>query len=88
MTNKDVNTELSQYLISRQDQIAKLLKKDILIVVILKKILSNWQVFNLGFVDKIKDPYTDKAYKKRCSIIQAYKDNDKSFMLTQLPKIQ
>lgn len=33
-------------------------------IVISKKVLKNVKIFNFYFINKIKDPYIDKVYKK------------------------
>lgn len=38
-------------------------------VVTSEKIPNNTQVLNFYFVDKIKDPYIEKAYEKICLVI-------------------
>lgn len=81
LINKDAHTQLSQYPIFRQDQIAKLFEKTIFRIIISEEILSNWQIFDFYFVNKIKDLYTDKVYEKICAIIQVYKNNDKNLVL-------
>lgn len=53
-----------------------------------KNILSSIKIFNFCFVDKIKDPYTNKDYKKNNPIEQAYNDKNKNLLLTQSPIIQ
>lgn len=83
MTNKDADTQLSQYLASTPDQIAELLEKDVFRVVTLEEILSNIPVFNLRFIDKIKDPWNDKAYEKSCLAKKAYNNKNKNLVLIQ-----
>ena len=53
----------------------------------LKKILSNIQVFNSYFVNNIKDPYIEKTNEKSCLIIYIYNNKKKNFVLIYLPKI-
>lgn len=40
-TNKDINTQSYQYIVSKQKKIIELLKKDVFKVITLKKALSN-----------------------------------------------
>ena len=53
----------------------------------LKKILSNTQVFNSCFDDHIKDLYTNKANKKNCLIVHTYNNKKKNIMLMDLSNI-
>lgn len=69
-TSKDTNVESSQYTTSRQK------------VVISEEIPRNTQILNLRFMDKIKNLYTKKAYKKICPCIQTNNDKDKNLILT------
>ena len=46
--------------------------------------LKGVRLFNLQFIDKIKNKGTDKAFKKLQLIIQAYNDLKKELVLTQL----
>ena len=40
------------------------------------------RVFNSRFVNEIKNPSTDKAFKKSRLVIQAYNDSKKDLVLT------
>lgn len=46
------------------------------------------QVFNLRFVNEIKNIGTNKAFEKSYLVMQAYNDFNKDLLLTQLPAIQ
>ena len=52
--------------------INKLFKKGIFIIIIEKDILQGVYIFNLYFINKIKYPNIDKAFKKLRLVIQAY----------------
>ncbi len=56
-------------------------------VVTPEKVPSSTQVFNPRFVDYIKDPCTDKVYKKSRLVVHAYNDEKKSLALMHSPKI-
>ncbi|KAI7969957.1 hypothetical protein EIK77_000353 [Talaromyces pinophilus] len=45
-------------------------------------------IFTTRFVNKIKNPRSDKAFEKSRLVIQAYNDGDKEHVLTQSPTIQ
>ena len=62
--NKNFDIYLAQYTASRQKKITGLLKKDVFKVIIFKNVLSNVQIFNSHFVDKVKNVGIDKAYVK------------------------
>lgn len=47
----------------------------------IEDILSNIQTFNSRFVNKIKNPNTNKAYKNNWLIIQAYNNKKKDLIL-------
>ena len=49
---------------SRRKEINRLLKKGVFVVIIEKDVLQGICIFNLCFVDKIKHPSTDRAFKK------------------------
>ena len=56
----------------RRKEINKLLKKDVFIVIAERDILQGVYIFNSRFINKIKHPNTNKAFKKLRLIIQAY----------------
>jgi hypothetical protein len=56
----------------RYKEINKLLKKGVFIVIIERDVLQGVYIFNLYFINKIKHPSTDKAFKKLRLVIQAY----------------
>jgi hypothetical protein len=53
----------------RYKEINKLLKKGVFIVIIERDVLQGVYIFNLYFINKIKHPSTDKAFKKLRLII-------------------
>ena len=57
---------------SQYKEINRLLKKGVFTVIIKKDIPQDIYIFNLYFINKIKHPSTDKAFKKLRLIIQAY----------------
>jgi hypothetical protein len=59
---------------SRRKEINGLLKKDVFAVVMEKDIPQGVCIFNLRFINKIKHPSTNKAFKKSRLVIQAYND--------------
>ena len=56
-------------------------------VIMEKDVLQGVRIFNLYFINKIKHPSTNKAFKKLRLIIQAYNNKGKDLVLTQLPTI-
>jgi hypothetical protein len=56
----------------RRKEINGLLKKGVFVVIIKRAILQGVYIFNLRFVNEIKYPSTDKAFKKLRLVIQAY----------------
>ena len=85
---KNTNTSPAQYTASRHKEIARLFEKGIFKVVTTNSIPSNIQILNSRFVNKIKNPDTDKVYEKSQLVVQAYNDKEKDLILTQLLTIQ
>lgn len=71
-----MDIQLFQYIVSRQK------------IVTFEETLSNTQILNPRFVDKIQNSYIEKACKKICLIIEAKNDKNKNLVLMQLPKMQ
>ena len=69
-------------------EITGLLKKGVFKITKLINIPQGIRLFNSRFVDKIKNPGTNKAFKKSRLVIQAYNNQEKEFVLTQSPTIQ
>lgn len=78
----------AQYIVFKQKEIVGLLKKKVFKVVTFEDVLSNTQIFNSRFVNKIKNLGIDKAYKKSRLVVQAYNNKNKNLILTQSPIIQ
>ncbi|OCK98913.1 uncharacterized protein K441DRAFT_541056, partial [Cenococcum geophilum 1.58] len=55
-------------------EINRLLKKGVFTVITEKDVPQGVCIFNLRFVNKIKHPSTNKAFKKLRLVIQAYND--------------
>lgn len=86
--NKNAYTKLSQYTVSKQKKITKLLDKAVFKVINAENIPKNTQIINSYFIDEIKNLSTNMAYKKRWLVVQAYNDQIKDFVARQLPTIQ
>ena len=84
---KNFDAPPTQYTAFRQKEIAKLLEKNVFKVVISADILSNTQIINSRFVDKVKHVGIDKANEKSQLVVQAYNDKKIDLVLTQLPTI-
>lgn len=92
-TDADINDQLSQYSASSQKEITGLLEKNIFNIVTPKEfvtskevitseeVLSITQVFDSGFIDKIKNPGTYKTYRKSHLVVQVDNNKDKNFEL-------
>ena len=72
---------------SQHKEINGLLKKGIFAVITKRDILQGICIFNSHFVNKIKHFSTDKAFEKSRLVIQAYNNQGKDLVLTQLPTI-
>lgn len=69
---------MAQYIAFRQKKIAKLFKKSIFKIFIIANISNHIQIFNLRFINKIKNQWDiNKVYKKSQLIIQTYNNNKK-----------
>jgi len=55
-------------------EINGLLKKGVFAIIIERDVLQGVYIFNSCFVNKIKHPGTNKAFKKLRLVIQAYND--------------
>ena len=84
----DVNVWLPPYTLSRQKKTSRLLEKRVFQVVNPKNVLVSIRVFNLWFVDEIKNAGTDKAFEKSCFVVQAYNNFNNDLILTQSATIQ
>ena len=72
---------------SRRKEINGLLEKGVFAVVTDSNVLQGVCIFNSQFVNKIKQPGTDKAFEKSRLVVQAYNDQGKDLVLTQSPTI-
>jgi hypothetical protein len=59
---------------SQRKEINRLLEKGVFITVIVKDVPQGVYIFNSRFVNEIKHPGTNKAFKKSRLVIQAYND--------------
>ena len=85
--NKNADVQLAQYNTSRQKEVTGLLEKGVFKAVTFEDVPRNTRIFNSRFVDKIKNPGTEKIYEKSWLIVQAYNDPEKDLILTQAPII-
>lgn len=79
---KNADILWAQHIIFREKKIPRLLEKKIVKVVTSEDILSNTQIFNPRFINKIKYLGTNKTYKKIWLIIQAFNNQEKDLILT------
>jgi hypothetical protein len=56
----------------QRKEINRLLKKGVFAVIIKRDVLQDIYIFNSRFINKIKYPNTNKAFKKLRPVIQAY----------------
>ena len=70
--NISVLVQEALFIDSRRKKINGLFKKGIFAVITERDILQGVYIFNLRFIDEIKHPSTDKAFKKLRLVIQAY----------------
>ena len=62
-------------------EINGLLEKGVFVVIMERNIPQGVHIFNSRFIDKIKHPSTDKAFKKLRLVIQAYNNQGKGLVL-------
>ncbi len=77
------STADSSFIASRQQKIAELLEKEVFSLVNRAEISSDVRIFSFRFVNEIKHSKTNKAFEKFRLMIQAFKDQNKTFVLTQ-----
>ena len=82
------NNGNTQFYILWQKEVIGLLKKGVFKIIKLYNILKGVKLFNLQFINKIKNKGTDKAFKKSQLVIQAYNDSEKKLILIQSLTIQ
>jgi hypothetical protein len=74
---------VSSFIASRQKKIASLLEKDVFISVNKKDVSTDVRIFSFRFVNEIKHSEIEKAFEKFRLVIQAFNDQNKTFVLTQ-----
>jgi hypothetical protein len=65
-----------------------LLEKRVFLPVNRADVPPDVRIFSSRFVNEIKHPGTDKAFEKSRLVVQAFKDQNKTLVLTQSPTIQ
>ncbi len=73
----------SSFIASRQQKIAELLEKDVFLSINKIDISSDVRIFSFRFVNEIKHSDTDKTFKKFRLVVQAFKNRNKTLVLTQ-----
>lgn len=66
----------------------ELLEKEVFKIINPKNIPANIYIFNLQFIDKIKNTGMNKVFTKSYLVTQSYNDLNKDLLLIQLPIIQ
>jgi hypothetical protein len=86
----DISIFITQpsYVDSCTKEINSLLKKGVFQIINISTVPHDTRIFNSQFVDKIKNKGTDQAFKKSRLVVQAYNDQEKELVLTQLLTIQ
>lgn len=82
------NTYFPTFTESKRKEIDGLMEKGVFEVVPINSVPEGIRIFNSRFVNEIKNPGTDKAAQKSRLVVQAYKDDGKTSVLTQSPTIQ
>jgi hypothetical protein len=80
--NSIINAD-SSFIASRQQKIADLLEKGVFLSVNRAEMLSDVRIFSSRFVNEIKHSDTNKAFEKFRLVVQAFRDQNKIFVLTQ-----
>src|SRR4051794_27285378 len=76
------------FVTSRRKELNSLLEKGVFEVVNITDIPQGTRIFNLRFVDEVKNAGTDKAFEKSRLVVQVYNDSEKELVFTQSPTIQ
>jgi hypothetical protein len=76
------------FIASRQQEIAELLEKNVFLSVNKADVLSDVRIFSFRFVNEIKHSSIDKAFEKFRLVVQTFKNQNKTFVLTQSSIIQ
>ncbi len=79
---------VSSFIASRQKKIASLLEKNVFLSINKKNVSTNIRIFNSRFVNEVKNSNTEKTFEKFRLMMQAFNDQDKTFVLTQSSIIQ
>ncbi len=77
------STADSSFIASRQQEIAELFEKEVFLSVNRTEMLSDVRIFSFRFVNEIKHSSIDKAFEKFRLVVQAFKNQNKVFVLTQ-----
>jgi hypothetical protein len=73
---------------SRAKEIVELLEKEIFESVNRNDVSTDVRIFSSRFVNEIKHPGIEKAFEKSRLVVQAFKNQNKTLVLTQSPTIQ
>ena len=71
----------------RHKEINRLLKKGVFAIIMERDVPQGVRIFNSYFINKIKHPGTNKAFKKLRLVVQAYNNQKKDLILIQSPTI-
>ncbi len=86
--NSITDSAASRFIASRQQEIVELLEKDVFLSVNRADVLFDVRIFSSRFVNEIKHSNTDKTFEKFRLVVQAFKNQNKTFVLTQSSIIQ
>jgi hypothetical protein len=86
--NSITDSTVSRFIASRQQKIAELLEKDVFLSINKIDVSLDVRIFSSRFVNKIKHLDIDKIFKKFRLVVQAFKNQNKTFVLTQSSIIQ
>ncbi|RAL58350.1 hypothetical protein DID88_005767 [Monilinia fructigena] len=78
----------SAYVESRRKEIDGLMENKVFKIIPESEVPPGTRIFTSKFVDEMKNEGTEKAFPKSRLVVQAYKDGDKTSVLTQSPTIQ
>ncbi len=84
-SSSDVNLTFVE---SRKKEINGLLEKRVFELITLDQVFENVRIFNSRFVDEIKHSGISQAFEKSRLVVQAYNDQEKDLVLTQVLTIQ
>ncbi len=87
MLNIIINVDFS-FIAFRTKEIVELLKKEVFVSINKENVLIDVRIFSSRFMNEIKHSNIEKVFEKSCLMMQAFKNQNKTLVLTQSLIIQ